>query len=67
MLYVNEKGRLILCMDWWQRSNDKLGLGTRQVLGTLHHLNYAFYIMTNLISITERANLMISGGLKEEG
>lgn len=66
-LHVNEQVRLILCMDWWQRSNDKLGLGTTRLLGTLRHLNCAIHIMTNLVSITQRANLMTSSGLEEEG
>lgn len=66
-LHVNEHGRLILCMDWWQHSNDKLGMGITRLLGTLNHLNCAIHIMPNLVSITERANLMTSGGLKEEG
>lgn len=54
-------------MDWWQRSNDKLGMGAARLLGTLNHLNCAIHIMTNLVSITERANLMTSGGLKGGG
>lgn len=66
-LHVNEQGRLILCMDWWKHSIDKLGLGTTRLLGTLRHLNCAIHIMTNLVSITERANLMTSSGLKGRG
>lgn len=60
-------GRLILCMDWWRHGDDKPGMGTTPLLGTLKHLNCAIPIMTNLVSITGCANLMTSSGLREEG
>lgn len=43
------------------------GWGTTRLLGTLRHLNCAIHIMTNLVSITKRANLLTSGELIEEG
>lgn len=63
-LHVNEHGRPILCMDRRQHSNDILGLETTRLLGTLHRLNCAIHIMTNLVSITQSANLMTSSGLR---
>lgn len=38
-----------------------------QPLGTLGHLSCAIHIVTNLVSITQSANLMTSRGLEEEG
>lgn len=40
---------------------------TMQPLGTLQHLSSGIRIVTNLVSITQCANLMTSPGLEEEG
>lgn len=64
---MSERGRIILCIDWCQQRTDRLGLGTTRLSGTLRHLNCAIHIMTNLVSITQSANLMTNSGLKEEG
>lgn len=59
-LHANEHGRLISCTARWLHGNDKLAT----LLATLHHLNCAIHIMTNSASITQRANLLTSGGLR---
>lgn len=64
---MSERGRIIVRIDWCQYRTDRLGLGTTRLSGTLRHLNCAIHIMTNLVSITQSANLMTSSGLKEEG
>lgn len=40
---------------------------TMQPLGTLQHLSSGIRIVTNLVSITQSANLMTSRGPEEEG